>query len=174
MGLLGTLIDLSIMRKMASRLTVGGGNHASQLTRLQIVVCIAMTLNAVGILVAPGYKMLAVVEVALGVGLMAEGWAHYVAFERAVGDTFGLSKHLGPREQRNHADQSNMKDESVNATQIRRIRSAKIKMCRQVRLIFLCCHLMLGLIVLYSPLWPANAFSSGDCQVLSCHHLRLF
>jgi hypothetical protein len=175
-GLSLTLVDLSVMRKMASRLTVGAGRHTSQLTHVQIALFVAIALNAMGMLVAPGYPILAVIELALFVGLMAEGYTHYVAFERAVGDTFGLSKNLMPTPAMgNDAVQGSMMKgpASLNAKETRRIHSAKIKVCMNVRLIFLCCHLMLGFAILFSPLWPANVLSSRECQVLLCYSSRL-
>jgi hypothetical protein len=88
-GALLSLVVLAIMRKMAARLVTFGSSKATQLTGAQKIFLLGLALNLVGYVIAPDWKVWAVIELVLWSGLVVEGWIHFIAFERTVKDTFG-------------------------------------------------------------------------------------
>jgi hypothetical protein len=89
------LICLAFMRKLEGRLATGGTRGASQATPFQKVFFLSLTLNSVGLLVAPGSKVLAVIEIVLYVAALAEGWMHFITFERTSNGTLGQVENMG-------------------------------------------------------------------------------
>jgi hypothetical protein len=156
------VILMTYMRKLAARVATGGANGATQFTRPQKVFLFGTALNFVGQLVAPDWRSSGVIEILLWIGALAEGWTHFVAFERASSRTFGqVTIQIMPAAARETSSIKRMSDRVTSS--IKHVRGAKRNMGRNVRLIFLWCHIMTGCMVLYNPLWPANA--SSECQV---------
>jgi hypothetical protein len=237
---LGIVALLTIMRKLAVRLQMGEGRRATQMTSAQKFLFVSMALNSVGVLTAPEFVLLGVVESALLLGILVEGCKHFIEFERTSNDgahflapffnslllllfppssltlfyfcsfiSLPLSLSLSfflylppspppllslafghiakmstrsaspvqqspPRVPRQNSEPrvSNTTPDPPNARirsikDVKVVMNAKINIRRNTRLIFFICHLLMGLELLYSPLWPANTLYSGECQIRS-------
>ena len=77
------VVFLAGARKLAARLSTGGASGASLLTQTQKTCSCGVVLNSVGLLATPDSSILAVVEILLWIGVLAESWVHFVAFEHS-------------------------------------------------------------------------------------------
>jgi hypothetical protein len=145
------LFVLTVMRKLEARLASDGAGNVTQLTRAQKMIAFSFTLNSVGLFVAPDSKVLAVVEVTCLLCLLAEGWVHFAAFGNTTNATFGQVGNVVARN---------------TSTLLKRARNAKKHVGRTVQGMFLMCHIVVGVGMLYNPL--LNAFPP-ECQVFAFH-----
>jgi hypothetical protein len=164
------VVFLAGMRKIAARFATGGASGASLLTQAQKFFLCGVALNSVGLLVAPNSGVLAVVEIVLWTGALAEGWMHFVAFERTLNNTFRQVGSMTSIKNLNanlpqQAGSTNTPPPRRLTDTVKHANSSKKSVSRNVRFIFVLSHFAAGLALLYSPLWPANAASSGKCQV---------
>jgi hypothetical protein len=156
------------MRKMEGRLATGGASGASQATPFQKVFLLGLTLNSVGLLVAPDSKVLAVIEIVLWVVVLAESWVHFIAFERTSNDTLGRVEiiRFHPVQLVGHQPGVRRKTlaEKVSSS-LKRVRGAKKNIGRNMGMLFIFCHLAFVGALCYNPLCPDNVLLSGECQV---------
>ena len=160
------------MRKLAARFATMGASTAALLTPTQKAFVCGVSLNSVGLLVAPNLRILAVAEIALWTGALAEGWAHFVAFERTADDTFQQVTNFRLSHRVQSAPSlalqqpvSSQPAQRILST-IKRAQRTKKNVGRNMRLCFVYCHLVFVGALLGSPLWDANLASSGRrCQV---------
>jgi hypothetical protein len=134
------------------------------------VVLLSLALNSAGYLVSPGWELWAVIEIMLWTGMLVEGWMHFIAFEQTANDTFGQVSNLLPQSARSAAPKQPGNNQTAQRSldsikQIKRVRNAKINVGRNIRFMFLFCHILVSCLLTYSPLWPANKISPGECQV---------
>jgi hypothetical protein len=163
------VVFLAGARKLAARLSTGGASGASLLTQTQKTCSCGVVLNSVGLLATPDSSILAVVEILLWIGVLAESWVHFVAFEHTVNDTFGQVANVRVQSAPSVASPQ----QPVNAQPLRRLtdsikhaKSTRRNVSRNVRGIIVACHLLTVAVFLASPLWSANVPSpGGQCQV---------
>ena len=168
MGAVVLIVVLASIRKMAARLAKDGGGNVGQLTLGQKVFFVCLVLNCVVLMVAPSWKgVWGVIEITLLLSVLAEAWVHFVKFERTAKDAFGQVGTLGAPGSAPGGTQSNSLSDQNRRAAAKRVGGAKKNLGRNVRLMFLFCHLVvLGGLVL-NPLWPSNSLSSVECQVRS-------
>ena len=102
-GALAFLCLLAFMRKLGSRLARGLPSarlgKTTQFTILGKIFLFSLVVNSVGLLAAPSWKALAVVELVLWTGVLVEAWVHFIAFVRTTNETFaGGVQIVPPRE----------------------------------------------------------------------------
>jgi hypothetical protein len=161
------LFLLTFIRKLAARLVTGGTGNATQLTFPQKMFLLGMVLISVGLVLAPGVKALAVVEIALWCSVLAEGWVHFVAFERTSNDVLGQVVGFRAQSAPSAAPQPPTVSPSVPRvmSSLKHLRRSKRNIGRNVRMMFVLCHTIFGCVLLCSSLLPANGFYYGECQV---------
>jgi hypothetical protein len=163
MGAITLLFSLTLMRKLAARLAEDSRRNVGQLTKVQKVFFICLVLNCVGWMVAPTWKgVWGAIEVTLWMGVLAEAWLHFGSFHRTAKDAFGQ---VGTVSAPGGAQSNDQSDQNRLAA-TKRAGGAKKQLGRNVRLMFLYCHLVFLFALVLNPLWPANASSSEKCQVL--------
>ena len=174
-------------------MVIGGPGNASQLTRLQKVLLSACLLNSLAMLLAPGIKSLPVLQLFLyTVGMMevrphscpqphththtrnhTQGWTHYIAFKGTLNET--LERFDAAEDRANTAaimpeaasqqPADGLASLKVEATRVRTAKGKVLTLHSNVRSMWCICHIITVTGVFYSPLWPANEFSHGECQV---------
>jgi hypothetical protein len=156
-GFLAILISVTVLRKMAARLSRGAGAAAnlSQFTSVQKLLTIIFMSSTIGELTAPGFKVFPVVGLVAATSVVAEGWSYFIFFKRASDKSF-RSVAISRRSQ---------STSHLNLATIKRAQRARKNLGASMAAVLVIVNIGFVVYILLSPLWPANDTSSRECQV---------